>query len=851
MLVRLTFLLLFSLALKLFALTSFELPNGLEVLIEPRAGTGLATILLAVRTGAIHETAETNGLAHLYEHMFFKGNRDYPNQEAFSQRMRELGIVHNGSTSNEVVRYFFTLPQEKLEEGFAFMASALFHPLFNKEELEKERLVVLGEYDRFESDPEFYLWREVEKKMFSRYFYRKNPIGKRKIIKNATRKEMLFFKNHYYLPNNSALVVTGDVKEQRVQELAEKYFGKWEKKKLDSMKALPPHPPLEKKQAVVVEKDVQFALMALLFRGPDVKKHEKDTLVADLLSTLLSLPSGRWHKNLIESGLFSSLSFSYYTQNDAGEIWLEGQTTPGKLQRALEALQQQLSQLALSGYFTEDELNRAKFQVAINWEKEKESQAGLANSIGFWWAVSGTEYYKAYLPRIRAISLSEVQEFVQKYIYNKPFVAGTLLPKSSPIEKTIRRELQQLEFTFPKKIEKFSFQGIPVILKPMPTPTAHIRLVFPGGSLHLNQRNQGIERLLFSVMTKGSKKYPKQRLLTQLEEWGARLSYDNTYDASSLALTAPATTLYKALPLFLDVIENPLLDEEEVKIEKEKILQGLKRKEADPDEKVWRLANELFFEGHPYQFRPDGAIEAVKSLKRSQLVKHYQKLLSESQPFMVITGPLLKERLQEAISFRKLKYRGNDKLTLRPIPRRKKERVRFLKRDIPTYYIVGKFPLPGLSSKAFASAKLFMSLISEKMEEEIRTKKAFSYAAFAGISSYRANWGYVYVTTTKPEPVMGIIRRIMESCQTELFPKAWVQGVKGMLRTQWLMRTESVEGMANALAQAVLEGIKPEKANHWLEVLDRLTPEEIRHACKQYLSPLQIGIIGKKKPEID
>lgn len=844
---RLSLVAILLLVCQLLALEKAALPNGLEILAEKVPGSGLVTILLAVRTGSMHETEKTNGLAHLYEHMFFKGNKAYPNQEAFTQRMRELGIVHNGTTQNEVVKYFFTLPSEKLEAGMAFMSQALLTPLFDEVEFEKEKQVVIGEYDRFESRPDFHLWRAMEKLMFHKYFSRKNPIGDRQAILGASKKAMHFFRDHYYAPNNSALVVVGDFEPDEARRLAGAYFGSWKEKPVPQLRGLPPHPELVRSQVAIVEQEVDYVTVSWLLRGPDVDKQVRDTYVADFLAALLALPSGRFQQKLVESGLFTEAGFSYYTQKDGGEIWIEGTTTQAKAAEAVRALQAEIEQMTLSGYFQPEELERAKFLIEVRHHQDRESQASYANTLGFWWAVAGIEYYENYVEAIRSVSLAEVSDFVRRYLYGRPLVAGVLLPQQSRLKGEIESLLSQVSFAFPTQIQRATVGTIPVFLLPKPGPTIVLSAVFPGGSRNLSEATEGIETLLFNVLAKGSARYPKNDLFKKLEALGAALTAESTYDASSFTLSSAAETFYEAVPLWLDALEQPLIEEEEVALERERLVQALKQKESNPNDKVWRLANEVFFAGHPYRFSPEGRVETVERLDREVLLKHWENLRTQT-PFVVVAGPVLGDELLpmlEASPFFQRRPAG-EAAPLPAIPVRQAEQSRFLSRDIPTTYVVGKLPLPNLSSDDFAAAQLMMNLLSEKIEEEIRTKRALSYAAFSGMASYLANWGYLYVTTTKPRESLNLMKGFLDECKEDLFPAEWVEGVKGMMLTRQRMREEEAMGAAAALANTLLHGLPADKHGLWLKKLSSLSAEDVRDACRRLLSPLQFGVIGKE-----
>src|SRR3954463_498738 len=131
------------------------LPNGLEVIVVENHGVPLVTIEADVKNGSFTQGPQFEGLSHLYEHMFFKANAKYPEPDDFVARASELGAAFNGTTTEERVNYYLTVPADSAEGGMRFIAAALINPSFRKEELEREREVVIGEYDRNESSPFF------------------------------------------------------------------------------------------------------------------------------------------------------------------------------------------------------------------------------------------------------------------------------------------------------------------------------------------------------------------------------------------------------------------------------------------------------------------------------------------------------------------------------------------------------------------------------------------------------------------------------------------------------------------------------------------------------------------------
>src|SRR5215510_441248 len=208
---------------------SHSLPNGLTVLVVENHAVPLVTVEIAAKNGSMTEPPEYSGLSHLYEHMFFKANAVIPTQEAWLARARELGMRWNGTTNTERVNYFFTTTSDHLDDAMVFMRDAIVSPLFDPKELERERVVVTGEIDRNEATPGYHFWHQVTRRVFWKYPSRKDPLGDRKTVLAATREQMQTIKQRYYVPNNSLLVVTGDVRAADIFAQADTLYASWKR----------------------------------------------------------------------------------------------------------------------------------------------------------------------------------------------------------------------------------------------------------------------------------------------------------------------------------------------------------------------------------------------------------------------------------------------------------------------------------------------------------------------------------------------------------------------------------------------------------------------------------------------
>ncbi len=407
--------------------------NGLELVMVPSPKVPLATIVLVAKAGSMTETKDINGLTHLWEHMFFKGNKRLPNQEAFMTRVRELGIIFNGDTSTEVVRYYFTLPSAFLDEGLQFMADAIATPLLEQTELEKERRVVLDEYDRDASSPSFDRYNLTRRLTHGSEEYRRNPLGIRKVIETATREQLLRIKDEVFTPGNCALLVGGNFDPQKLPAMVDKHFGTWKNSPQWRPVKRPILPGFSRSTNYVMTRpDVENADVSITFDGPRAVVNREETYPADLLGRMLGHKNGRFYKKFIDSGLTFSAGAGYFTQADAGDFSVFASTTPEKAQQAKDLLLAEISEWRRPGYFSAEQFKDAKrgFEIERRFDLNKISEH--TKSLAFWWAVTGLDYYKDYVARLQAVRLSDVQGFVAHWLVKKPLISSIFLsPKSA------------------------------------------------------------------------------------------------------------------------------------------------------------------------------------------------------------------------------------------------------------------------------------------------------------------------------------------------------------------------------------------------------------------------------------
>ncbi|MBA3323111.1 MAG: insulinase family protein [Pyrinomonadaceae bacterium] len=413
-------------------LVSRTLANGLEVIVLEDHSIPLINLELAVKNGSYTEPPELNGLSHLYEHMFFKANRAVLEGAEYIKVFDQLGILWNASTREEIVNYYFHTTSPNLRVTMNFMRDAVRYPLFDERQFEQERQAVLAEMDRHEAEPGHYLNEEMTDRLFYKYPSRKKPGGNRATVKAATTDTMRLIQKRYYVPNNSALIVTGDAEPETIFKLAQEFLGDWPRAEDPFVKyPIVEHPPLPKSEGVLVKQPINNIILEIGWHGPSIGKDNPATYAADVFSFILLQPDSRFKRALVDTGLVTGVDFNYYTQRNVGPIRIFAQTTPEKAKAALKAIYAEVARFNDPDYFTDEQLENAKGLLEAQDLYEREKLSDYTHTIGFWWSSTGLEYFRGYLQNLRRTSRADINRYVSTYIQGQPHVGLALLSEAT------------------------------------------------------------------------------------------------------------------------------------------------------------------------------------------------------------------------------------------------------------------------------------------------------------------------------------------------------------------------------------------------------------------------------------
>jgi zinc protease len=843
-------------------LSSQTLDNGLEVIVIENHGVPLVTFEIAVKSGAYVEPPELAGLSHLYEHMFFKGNRTLPNQERYRERLHELGASWNGTTGTERVNYYLTVPSENLRDAAVFMRDALLYPLFREQELARERIVVLGEFDRNEANPNWHLYHQAERKLWHRYLSRKVPLGDRAIIEKATREQMLTLKERYYVPNNTALLFGGEVDPEEAFALASELFGGALWPRSEDPHLLypePEHPPLERSSRIVVVQPVQTATLQMSWHGPGMLADTASTFAADVLCSILEQPTSRLHKKLVDSGLFDSVGLHYYSQVHTGPLSAVGITSADRLDRAHAALLEELEGLLDPGYFSDEELEFAKDQMEATEIYHRERMTEFIHSVSFWWATGGLGYFESYLDNLRRVSREDIDAFVRRYVQGRPCVTGLLLsepdlarvelgrsaevirPAKGSSATALAAQRQEL------KTELFEVEGLRVLLRRnRVSEVVAARAFLDGGLAFAGESRAGLERLLLEVAEKASERYPKKVMARELTRLGAYLMCDAQPDFSTFVLRALKKNLAPSLELFLDALVHPALSEEEVALARERRLTTLGSEEQQPDSRIYRLALQAVYGLHPFALNPLGTRGRIAAVQAKELRELHAQTLSRSRMLLVVVGDVERDELERLVApaARALPEGRFEPVEISSIPAQPPD-VLAEERDLPTVYLEGSFPAPNVRHPDYPALYLGMAMLYDRLFEEIRTKRNLSYAPGALLRRRSANIGQVYVTSVEPNRCAELMFEAIRGLQRTPVSEIKLRNTATEVRTRLLLSVQTSDDIAAWLGDFELHGGGFARFEELLDAFGRVTPEEVRAAMERHVRGIRFAALGK------
>ena len=581
----------------------YRLANGLQVLLVHDTAKPTTTVNLTYRVGSRYENYGETGMAHLLEHMLFKGTPKHPKVWAdFEKR----GLAANGSTSFDRTNYTasFSTNEENLDWYLGWLADAMVNSFIARKDLDTEMTVVRNEMESGENSPERTLYKKTLAVMYDWHNYGHDTIGARSDVENVDTPRLQAFYRLYYQPDNATLIVAGSFDTSKVLASIDASFGMLAKptRKLPTFYTL--EPVQDGERSVTVRRTGGVPVLFAGYHMPPAAA--PDFAAAELLSIIMGdTPSGRLHKRLTETRLATTVFAFTQGLAEPGFSIFGAQLASAKgLAESRAALLGTLESVATEP-ITADELKRARTKWLKGWEQGFTNPEAIGVALSESVAQGDWRLFFLLRDRVRAVTLADVQRVAAQRLLPDNRTLGTYLPTDKPerapapgkvdvptqLESFRPQAAQASVETFDaspalidRRTQRFEVGGIQAAVLPKASRGGVVQAVL---TLHFGDATrlfgQGeVPDILAALLDKGTGKLSREQVQDRLDELKTELSISSSAGRVSVGLLSRREHIADAIALVGELLRTPSLPADALDEIKRQSLSGIEQQRKEP-----------------------------------------------------------------------------------------------------------------------------------------------------------------------------------------------------------------------------------------------------------------------------
>ena len=659
--------------------TRTVLSNGLTVITRELHQVPIGSFWVWYRVGSRNEVPGITGVSHWVEHMMFKGTPVMRKGDIFRIVASNGGIL-NGFTWLDYTAYFETLPSHRLDLGISIESDRMANSLFNPEEVDSERTVIISEREGSENSPTYLLGEELGAAAFQAHPYGHSVIGWKSDLKSMTRNDLYNHYRTYYVPNNAIVVAVGDFQTETLLKQIRERFEPIPRGP-DAPKVRINEPPQRGERRVVVRYPAGAPYMEVAYHGPAIS--DPDAFPVVVLDAILSggKPMGvfgargarmgrssRLYRALVDGGLASGAGSSFTFTTDPYLFGLDATARPGftleEIERALFAQVEKVQQDRVP----REELERAVKQVKAQLVYGGESVTDQCYWLGAMEVIDRHETYLEILERVQKVTAEDVQRVAQKYLTETNRTVGWLIPTetkgaggqaegaaagrayfySCPPARPSSGAIQPI--SIPIHREQLP-NGIVVLVSHDPTsPQVVMQSSLLAGSVFDTPETSGIARFVAPMLIRGTERRSFQQLSEETDGLGMALNADAGRLTALVNVRSLKEDFGRGVELLAEVLRQPSLPEEEIERLRGQIITGLREQETSARAMAEkRFHEELYPAGHPYHLWPSGTQETVGRIGRPDLHAFYRRQYRPDTMTVAIAGDIAPSEAVEQI----------------------------------------------------------------------------------------------------------------------------------------------------------------------------------------------------------
>jgi zinc protease len=883
-------------------ITEYQFENGLRALLFPDNSQSKVTVNLTVLVGSRHEGYGETGMAHLLEHLVFKGTPKHPN---VPKALQDHGASFNGSTSVDRVNYFETLAasDENVEFAIALEADRLMNSFIRKSDLDSEMTVVRNEFERGENSPSGVLNKRIEAAAYEWHNYGKSTIGNRSDIERVPIENLQAFYKKYYQPDNVMLIVAGKFDEAKALALITKHFGSIPRptRKLD--KTWTEEPAQDGERLVTLRRVGDVSAVGVAYHIP-AGSHEENASLQVLANILSTRPSGRLYKALVETKKASSASAFAGREHDPGLFSLDAEVPrDNSLEEVRDTLITTAEEIGAKGV-TDEEVNRARQQILKARDRAATDTAQIGRALSEWVAQGDWRLYFLHRDRVEQVTPEKVQGAAKKYLQRNNRTVGLFIPteKAERVAVPSTPDVAAMVANYkgraalaegeefdptPEKIEARVkrlelAEGIKVTLLPKKSrgEEARLTLTLRYGSEDTLKGLEPAAGFLSDLMLRGTKKLSYQQFRDELDRLGATLGAGSGGGgrrgggrrggggagggAGSLNFSVQAKhgTMPAVLEILRQVLREPLLPQEEFEIMKRERVANLEQMKTEPGMLAPRLLQRLLnpYSNDDVRYTPtiEESIERARSVTYAQVTKLYQDYLGSQAGELTIVGDFDEEACLKILEKALAGWKAPNSYARIASPIKTEVTASQHTINTPdkanaTFTAGLLFPLrdddPDYPALAMGNYILGAGTLSSRLGVRIRQKEGLSYGVTSslGVSSQDRRASFTISAIVNPQNLARL-----RVCAIEELERMLRDGVTAeeldKAREGYLQSMKVGRSSDTALAGS-LGGLRHlSRTMLWEADFEKkiaaLTPEQVGAAMKRHIDPKKLVVVA-------
>ena len=366
-----------------------------------------------------------------------------------------------------------------------------------------------------------------------------------------------------------------------------------------------------------------------------------------------------------------------------------------------------------------------------------------------------------------------------------------------------------------------------------------------GGVSQVPASKSGLELLLLEASERGTRKYPREVLERKMARLGSAIVATPSIDWTMVGVRSTVTAFDSTFAIFADRIMQPRLDSGEVETVRTTILSGVRQRGDDPEALLKSFSDSVAFAGHPYGTSPLGSEATLRALTLADLRNWQRTQMVTSRMLLVVVGDVPRVKLEAMVrATLGTLPRGEYKWAPPLVPAARASSLHILARQLPTNYLQGYWIGPRADSRDYQPMRIAMAALGGRLFTEVRVKRNLTYAVNAPFVDQAVTAPGLYVTTTAPDSVLGIMRREVESMKRGFIDPEGLRLLVQQFITEFFLDNETNSDQATFLARTELYRGDYRLASHFVDELRKVTPEDIQRVSRQYLTGITMAYIG-------